>query len=177
MAFGLGLVLGPPLGGLLSSLGTDLGLSPNLLPGAAAAMLSATALLMAIFVLPESLVRRTSEPHDRRRWSPIDRERWPIFFRTREPPRSPAARWRCSCAPWRRSHRFSCWSGATASGSTAREVGYLIGLMGVVVVILQLTAIHRLARRFGDVGTGLIGAGVLDARPPARPLTDGTRER
>jgi MFS family permease len=46
-------------------------------------------------------------------------------------------------------------------GLTAREVGYLLGLMGVVVAVLQLTAVHRLASRLGDVGAAMIGAGGL----------------
>src|SRR5204862_203249 len=49
MAFGLGLVLGPPLGGLLSSFGTDMHLRPNVLPGAAA--LVAGLLLVPLFLI------------------------------------------------------------------------------------------------------------------------------
>lgn len=157
LAFGLGLVLGPPIGGLLSSYGTGLGLSPSLLPGAAAAMLSTTALLMAVFVLPESLQRDGSPPQHR---SPIDHQSWSIFFRTRELRLAGGALAVIMCtlaslAP------ILVLVGRDRYGLAAREVGYLLGLMGVVVVVLQFTAVHRLASRLGDVGAAMIGAGGL----------------
>jgi len=81
LAFGLGLVLGPPLGGLLSGLATDLHFRPTVLPGAAAALMSSVALLMAIFVLPESLQPGAAAAHVR--GSVLDHESWAILFRTR----------------------------------------------------------------------------------------------
>jgi DHA1 family tetracycline resistance protein-like MFS transporter len=164
LAFGLGLVLGPPIGGILSSLGTDLGISPSLLPGAAAALLSTTALLMAVFVLPESLQRETSPAAAARknsgRWLPIDAETWSIFFRTRELRLAGGSLAVIMCtlaslAP------ILVLVGRDRYGLAAREVGYLLGLMGVVVVVLQFTAVHRLASRLGDVGAATIGAGGL----------------
>lgn len=168
MAFGLGLVLGPPLGGILSSYGMDLGLSPNLLPGAASAMLSMTALLMAIFVLPESRTPDANPPE--RRWSPIDHETWSIFFRTRglRLAGGSLAVLMCtlaSLAP------ILVLIGRDRYGLTARQVGYLLGLMGVVVVLLQFTAIDRLTRRLGDVGAGIVGAGGLLAGLLLVPFT------
>jgi MFS family permease len=158
MAFGFGLVLGPPIGGLLSSWGVDLRLAPNLLPGAAAAMLSATALLMAIFGLPESL-KQKSEPAAKR-FSPVDRETWSLFFRTRALRLSGGALAILMCtlaslAP------ILVLVGRDRYGLAARDVGYLLGVMGIVVVILQLTATHRLSTRLGDIGAGMIGAGAL----------------
>lgn len=158
MAFGFGLVLGPPLGGILSSWGVDLHVAPNLLPGAAAALLSTTALLMAIFGLPESLT--TSTKPAEKRFTPIDRETWTIFFRSRglRLAGGSLAILMCtlaSLAP------ILVLVGRDRYGLAAREVGYLLGVMGIVVVILQLTATHRLSLRFGDVGAGLIGAGAL----------------
>jgi len=168
MAFGLGLILGPPLGGLLSSLATDLSLLPNTLPGAAAALLSSMALLMAIFALPESL-SSTSQSHARG-WSFLDNESWRILFRSRglRLAGTSLAALMCtmaSLAP------ILVLVGRDRFALTAREVGYLMGLMGVVVVALQLGAVHRLSRRFGDVGTGLIGAGSLMIGLLLVPLT------
>src|SRR6185503_12474760 len=77
LAFGLGLVLGPPIGGFLSSFGAGLSLRPNMLPGIAAATLSATALLMAIFALPESLSATSGQHasgHHAKGWSIFDNE-------------------------------------------------------------------------------------------------------
>jgi MFS family permease len=53
-AFGMGFILGPPLSGILSHLGTKHGMAGNLLPGIAAGSLSLIALLIAFFVLGES---------------------------------------------------------------------------------------------------------------------------
>lgn len=158
MAFGLGLVLGPPLGGILSGYGVDLGLTPNLLPGAAAALLSMTALLMAIFALPES--RTPDAQPAERRFSPVDRETWSIFFRSRglRLGGGSLAVLMCtlaSLAP------ILVLVGRDRYGLSARAIGYLLGLMGVVVVLLQFTAIHRLTQRLGDVGAAMVGAGGL----------------
>ena len=160
MAFGLGLVLGPPLGGLLSSFGADMHLRPNVLPGAAAATLSSVALLMAIFVLPESL-RADSMPHAKG-WSIFDNASWRILFQTRALRISGfgLAVLMCtlaSLAP------ILVLIGRDHYALTAREVGYLMGLMGVVVITLQLGLLHRLASKFGDVTTALLGAVALAA--------------
>jgi len=158
LAFGLGLVLGPPIGGLLSSYGSDLHLTANLLPGVAAATLSVVSLLMAIFALPESLHRdgRAVE----KRFSPVDRETWAIFFRTRELRLAGGSLALLMCtlaslAP------ILVLVGRDRYSLVAKDVGYLLGLMGVVVVILQFTAVHRLERKFGDVGAGMVGAVAL----------------
>ncbi|HEV7241086.1 MAG TPA: MFS transporter [Thermoanaerobaculia bacterium] len=158
MAFGLGLVFGPPFGGLLSSIATDMGLRPNVLPGVAAAAMSATALLMAIFALPESL-SATSGRHAKG-WSILDNESWRILFRTRALRLSGTALAVLMCtlaslAP------LLVLVGRDRYALAAREVGYLMGLMGVVVVALQLGLLHRLTRRFGDIATALIGAAAL----------------
>jgi MFS family permease len=155
LAFGLGLVLGPPFGGLLSSLATDSGLRPNVLPGAAAAAFSSIALLMAIFALPESL-SGVSGRHAKG-WSILDTESWRILFRTRALRLGGLALAALMCtmaslAP------ILVLVGRDRYALTAREIGSFMGLMGVVVVALQLGLLHRLTGRFGDVATGLIGA-------------------
>ena len=65
-AFGLGFILGPPMSGILSAVGTRHGLPGNLLPGLVAGGLSFTAFLIALNVLAESkpagLVPRTGIP-------------------------------------------------------------------------------------------------------------------
>src|SRR6476620_11389198 len=53
-AFGMGFILGPPLSAFLSAIGTRYGYHDNLFPGLAAAALSLTAWLIALFVLVES---------------------------------------------------------------------------------------------------------------------------
>lgn len=76
-AFGLGFILGPPLSGVLSTVGTRHGLTGNLIPGLVAAGLSFTAFLIALSVLAESkpahIVPRTGLPpqFDTRLWREI----------------------------------------------------------------------------------------------------------
>ena len=157
MAFGLGIVLGPPAGGVLSSFGADVGLPANLFPGAAAALLSAIALLIATTALSESLVPAGGRGGRR---APVDSESWRIFFRERGLRLAGGSLAVLMCtlaavAP------ILVLVGRDRFGLTARQVGYLFGLMGVVVILLQATAVDRITRRIGDVGAGLVGAGCL----------------
>lgn len=152
MAFGLGIVLGPPVGGLLSGWAS----TPNFAPGAVAAALSATALMMAAFALPESNLRRAQAG----RFSLLDHESWMIFFRIRGLRLAGASLavlmfTLASLAP------ILVLVGRDRFAMTAREVGYLFGLMGLIVVTLQATVIGWLTRRLGDVGTAVCGAAAL----------------
>lgn len=76
-AFGLGFILGPPLSGILATVGASRGLAGNLLPGLVAAGLSLTAFIIALSVLAESkpadLVPRSRVPpqFDGRLWREI----------------------------------------------------------------------------------------------------------
>jgi MFS family permease len=170
MAFGLGLVFGPPLGGLLSSLAVDMNLRPNVLPGAVAAMLSATALLMAIFALPESL--SATSTHQAKGWSILDNESWRILFRTRALRIGGTALAVLMCALASLAPMLVL-VGRDRYALTAREVGYLMGLMGVVVITLQLGLMHRLTKKFGDIGTGFLGAASLIVGLLLVPLNTG----
>lgn len=73
-AFGAGFILGPPMSGILATIGIARGLPGNLLPGLAAAALSLSALLLGFIVLaeskPEGLTPRSGIPpqFDRRLW-------------------------------------------------------------------------------------------------------------
>jgi MFS transporter, DHA1 family, tetracycline resistance protein len=76
-AFGLGFILGPPMSGILSHVGTSRGLAGNLLPGLVAAGMSFTAFIIALFVLgeskPDHIVGRKGVPpqFDRHLWSVV----------------------------------------------------------------------------------------------------------
>lgn len=80
-AFGMGFILGPPLSGILSTVGIHHGLHGNLLPGLVAGGLSLSALLLAFFVLGESKradtkVRAALPPQfDRRVWTALGQHR------------------------------------------------------------------------------------------------------
>lgn len=156
LAFGLGLVLGPPIGGVLSSTSMSLRLPAMLLPGLCAAMLSTIALLLAAFALPESnRGARTNGP-----WLTFDTQSWRTFANVRALRLAGLSLAVLMCtlaslAP------ILVLVGRDRFGLGAREVGYLFGLMGIIVVALQLTAVDRMARRFGDIGTALFGAAAL----------------
>jgi len=165
MAFGLGLVLGPPLGGILSSFSIALGLAPNILPGATASLLSASALIMAFFALPESSPRRPSVG-----WSMLDQESWMIFFRTRGLRLSGLALATLMCALASLAP-ILVLVGRDRYALTARQVGYLFGLMGVIVVALQIGAVNRITKRLGEIGAGLAGAASLMLGLLLVPLT------
>src|ERR1043166_7265959 len=80
-AFGMGFILGPPLSGILSTVGIHHGLRGNLLPGLAAALFSLTALTIAFTSLgeskPKDLVARSGVPpqFDRHVWSEMSHQR------------------------------------------------------------------------------------------------------
>ena len=171
LAFGLGLVLGPPLGGLLSGFATDLHLRPTVLPGAAAALMSSVALLMAIFALPESLERRTgSQPVLGGLRARPTYDNWGIVFRTRALRLSAGALAFLMCTLASLSP-ILVLVGRDRYALTAREIGSLMGLMGVVVIALQLGVLEWLSRRFGDVLTSMIGGVALVAGLLLIPLT------
>jgi MFS family permease len=169
LAFGLGLVLGPPLGGFLSGLGTDLHFRPTVLPGVAAALMSSVALLLAIFALPESLKPGAAAAHVR--GSILDHDSWALVFRTRALRLGAGGLAILMCtlaslAP------ILVLVGRDRYALTAREIGAFMGLMGVVVIALQLGILDRLSRRFGDVLTSMIGGAALVAGLLLIPLTD-----
>lgn len=171
MAFGLGLVLGPPIGGILSGIGVDWNLPPNLLPGLVAAALSAGALLLASVALPES---KPPDATPAARWSLIDTEGWRIFFHTRALRLGGGALATLMCtlaslAP------ILVLIGRDAFALDAKRIAYLFGLMGVVVVLLQATAVARVARRVGDIGAAMIGAAALIAGLLLIPFTRDLR--
>jgi MFS family permease len=171
LAFGLGLVLGPPIGGVLAGLGTRLAMPANRLPGAVAALLSSIALLLTAVALPESRTPETGRP-SARAWL-FDRENWRLFFGNRGlrlAGGSLAALMMTLAAV----SPILVLVGRDRFGLDARQVGYLFGLMGVVVVLLQLTAVDRLTRRLGDLGTAIAGAACLMTGMLLLPLTHAT---
>lgn len=154
-AFGLGFIFGPPTGGVLADVGTRIGMAPNFLPGIAAAALSLSAFILAVFVLQESkppgLKPRTGRlPHlDPRTWSLI--RRLPplgaiylclgliiLAFSGMEP-----------LVTLHASDRFHF---------DALDLGKFFGFMGVIVAVIQGGVIGRVTRRIGEARTALVGA-------------------
>ena len=153
-AFGLGFILGPPIGGLLSATGTERGLHPNLLPGLFAASLSLASFVFAFFFLVESRTSR-SEKRVRSLIPSVALMRGNgalqltllamflviLAFAGMETTVTLHAR-----------ERFNF---------TARELGFVFGLMGVVVAVIQGGIIGKLTRALGERKVVLLGAASL----------------
>jgi len=153
-AFGIGFVFGPPLGGILSSVGMHHGFHGNFLPGVAAALFSITALSVAVTKLAES--------------KPAD-----LTPRSGRPPQFDPSIWRMVVErPMLTTVLFSlflvilAFAGMETSvvlygkdrfGFSPRDLGWFFGLMGVTVATIQGGMIGRLASRFGERNLVLFG--------------------
>jgi MFS family permease len=154
-AFGLGFILGPPMSGILSSVGTRHGLPGNLLPGLVAAGLSFTAFLIALGVLAESkpatLVPRSGLPpqFDRRLWSEIAHHKLLTALM------SGLFLTLLAVAGME--------IGVTLHGRDRFDfeqidMAYLFLFMGVIVAGIQGGLIGRLVNRIGEKGVIIVGA-------------------
>jgi DHA1 family tetracycline resistance protein-like MFS transporter len=150
-ALGLGFVVGPALGGLLA--GGDPEHLNVALPSYVAAGLSFAALLLAGFALKESLpVEHRMAAADRpgRVAQVLDafgrprlRQLMILFFTS-------------SVAFAGMESSFALWTRARFSWGPA-QVGYMFGMVGIVLVIVQGGLIGPIIRRFGEARTLLAG--------------------
>jgi MFS transporter, DHA1 family, tetracycline resistance protein len=177
MAFGLGFVFGPFVGGELGRF-SILG-RPGALAAFVAAGLSTINLVMAFFSLPESLPPER-RGLSRRRAIPFD------LSAIREAARAPgiglAVILGFSVTFWfaglEVTYRLFT---EDAFAMTVAETGRVFGLVGVVGAIVQGGLIHRLSRRFGEVRLLVAGALILAAASssrrsrPASPSTGASR--
>ena len=154
-AFGLGFILGPPLSGILGKVGTDLGLSGNLLPGLVAAGLSVTAFLIALSVLAESkppgLVARSGLPpqFDARLWREIFST--PILL-------SLIAGIFLTLLAVSGMEVTVTLHGRERFGFEQIDMAYLFLFMGVIVATIQGRLIGRLVDRLGERRVIVTGA-------------------
>jgi DHA1 family tetracycline resistance protein-like MFS transporter len=154
-AFGLGFILGPPLSGILSAVGTRHGLHGNLLPGLVAAGLSFTAFLVALAVLaeskPASLVPRSGVPpqFDKRLWheviaSPVLGALLMGLFLT--------------LLAVSGMEINVTLHGRDRFGFRQMDMAYLFLFMGVIVAAIQGGLIGRIVKRWGERRVIAIGA-------------------
>jgi MFS family permease len=153
-AFGLGFILGPPLSGILATVGLHHHLAGNLLPGVVAGSMSFTALLIAFFVLgeskaPDTTVRTGVPPQfDKRVWGEMAHHA--ILFGiilTLFMTLLAVAGMETSVTLHARD-RFHF---------TQLQLAWFFLFMGVIVATIQGGLIGRLARRFGE--RTLVGVG------------------
>jgi MFS transporter, DHA1 family, tetracycline resistance protein len=154
-AFGLGFILGPPLSGILSSIGTRHGMHGNLLPGLVAGGLSFTAFLIALSVLAESkpanLVPRSGVPpqFDRRLWREIAQNGLLASLL--------AALFLTLLAVSGMEISVTL-HGRDRFHFRQLDMAYIFLFMGVIVATIQGGLIGRLVKRFGEQRVIVIGA-------------------
>ncbi len=154
VAFGLGFIFGPALGGIL-------GAADDRLPFLAAAALSAVNCVFGLFVLPESLPGARRRAFDWRRANPLGAFRhlgslgpslirlamvlflWSLALQALHGIWSYVAAWRYGWSPF--------------------EVGVSLAAVGVAAVAVNGLLVRRSVRRFGESATVVIGlsAGLL----------------
>lgn len=162
-AFGIGFILGPVTGGLLSSYGTSIGMPGNLLPGLAASGFSFFALILASFVLgesrPEGLEPRRGRPPQ------FDPETWKRVLGDRSLSRVLVALFLVILA-FASMETSVVLHGEQAFSLQPKDLGFFFGLMGTLVAIIQGGLIGRLSNRFGErrlvrSGTLLLATGFI----------------
>lgn len=141
-AFGLGFILGPAIGGLLSRFGFAV-------PSFAAAVLSALNFLMVLFWLPESLTaeRRASLAQGKR--PPFNLQA--LLAVLRKPVVGPLLHTRFFFAIAFSTFQtiFALW-GLQRLNLTAQTTGYLLTYVGFLSTFVQGFLIGRLTRRFSE---------------------------
>jgi len=142
-AFGLGFIVGPVLGGVLSQWGYDV-------PAFAAAAMAALNLATILFLLPESLtLERRAELAQRKPQAAID---LPAMFRKLGRPRlGPllAVRLVVSLAASLFMALFTLWA-KNRLGLSAQVTSYLMAYQGVLSIAAQIGLIGPLTRRFPE---------------------------
>jgi MFS family permease len=154
-AFGLGFILGPPMSGVLSAIGTRHGLHGNLLPGLVAAGLSFTAFLIALSVLAESkppgLVPRSGIPPQ------FDSRLWREMF-TNHLLASLMAGLFLTLLAVAGMEISVTLHGRDRFDFRQLDMAYLFLFMGVIVATIQGGLIGRVVKRIGEKGTIAAGA-------------------
>lgn len=149
-AFGIGLVAGPLIGGLLG------GMHPRL-PFWFAAGCAALNWLYGYFVLPESLAPEHRRAFSWRRANPVGALRALGRFRS---VRSLADAYFFLMLAQTVVH--STWVLCTSYryGWDTRQVGLSLGTAGVVLALVQALLVRRVVQRLGDARAVVVGAGV-----------------
>ena len=146
-AFGLGFILGPAIGGLLSGFGTRA-------PFIVAAVLAAANALWIAFRLPETLPAERRRPF---RWrdAHVFGAFRPLFHAGGATPLLIAA------LLWQLAHfvypaTWAFWAGLARHWDAA-EIGWSLAAAGLAMALVQSLVTGRAIARFGEVGTVVIG--------------------
>lgn len=154
-AIGLGFVLGPVIGGLLQAY------SPlqrvGAMPAYAAAGLSAVNFVLAARFLPESLAAE-ARGKSVRSASPFDGRRFRIAFATEGVPAAVLVQFIVVLSFSGLEQTFRLFT-ADAFGLGTEETGYILGVVGLVLILVQGGLMRRLARVSTE--RALVRAGAL----------------
>lgn len=152
-AFGLGMTIGPGLGGVLSGAEASF-----VIPSLVAAGLSATAIIGGLFFLPESL---TAEKRQEIALHMNDNKMsvWSMLRQTGNTLLIAQYFLHNSCVSLM-TVLFPIWTGALL-GWTPVEIGYVLVVQGFIMAAMQGTLIAPLTRYFGELPFLLIGILVL----------------
>lgn len=153
-AFGLGMVAGPFLGGVLAGDGNFVR------PALVAAALSTTAIVAGLLLLKESHPPGTRKAHAEHRSQ--HGNGGPLLKMLRDTGNTllVAQYFLTNSCHTAISYLFPLWVGAML-GWGAREVGMVFGAQGIAMALLQAGLIGVLARRFGELRLLLTGAGLM----------------
>ena len=155
MAFGIGFVVGPALGGLLGSI-------DQRLPFKAAAVLALANFLFGLVFLKESLPPERRRPFDWRRANAL------ASLRALRKQNSTVLWFVAALAVWQLAYIVypSTWSyfAIAAYGFSTREVGLALAMVGVTAALVQGFGIRLVVPRLGETRTVLVGvAGMATA--------------
>lgn len=153
-AFGIGFILGPVTGGLLSTLSQHL-------PAFVAAGFAGFNLLLVAFLLPESLSRESREQVKELPASGFDLHELGTALKL---PRVGPLLWVRLVTGFTFAvfeGGFTLWA-ASSLGLTAQQNGLVLGYVGILQVIIQVGLIGRLTKRFSDARL-IVGAAALAA--------------
>ena len=158
-AFGLGFIVGPAIGGLLA--GSDPSVTDFAIPSYSAAAFSVIALLLAVFILQESLapdIRATIIAKSRQ-------ERWFQFTHTmsRSDVRTTIILTFMSVLVFAGlESTFALWSGRTFGWGVAQN-GYVFAYTGIISALVQGALVGPMSRKWGEthlVKHGFVALGI-----------------
>ncbi|TXS91869.1 TCR/Tet family MFS transporter [Parahaliea maris] len=146
-AFGLGFMVGPVLSGLVSEWGIRL-------PFFIAASLALLNVLYGIYALPESLSRR-----ERRQFRFRQSSAWSVFRHLHRYPQMTALLFATLLMQLGLQSVTVTWPYFTTFqyGWTPREIGFSLGLYGIVTVVTQGFILKKLVDWYGDAKAANIG--------------------
>jgi len=156
-AFGLGFIAGPAIGGILA--GPDPLNADYQTPSLAAAGLSAMALMMAFFLLEESLSAETRKQNDEVPSKNLRQQ----FQSSLSKPGVGLLIGLSFMATFVFSGMettFAMWS-ERRMGWGPEQNGYLFAFVGIIAAIIQGGLVGKLARRFGEINLVIQGAAAL----------------